>query len=82
MIRKNGWILTRTSGKHFIYTKNGESYPVPHHGSKEVPTGTEKENQKGNGTALITANNYYYDETKSDSCNYRKVTRYFFRLFN
>lgn len=39
MIRKAGWKHVRTSGSHRIYEKNGRTFPVPFHGSKEVGKG-------------------------------------------
>lgn len=35
IIKKNGWTLVRIS-KHYIYEKDGRTYPVPFHGSKEM----------------------------------------------
>lgn len=40
-ILSNGWRVVRQSGSHIIYEKDGRRYPVPLHGSKEVPTGME-----------------------------------------
>lgn len=34
-IKKNGWKRIRTEGSHYIYEKNGHTYPVPFHGAKE-----------------------------------------------
>ncbi|ETK01038.1 hypothetical protein T230_12870 [Tannerella sp. oral taxon BU063 isolate Cell 1/3] len=39
LIVKNGWMLLRVSGSHYIYEKEGRTYPVPFHGSKEMGTG-------------------------------------------
>lgn len=41
LIKKNGWQHIRTSGSHYIYEKNGRTYPVPFHGSKEIGKGLE-----------------------------------------
>ena len=41
-IRKNGWSHIRTDGSHYIYEKDGRTYPVPYHGSKEIGKGLEK----------------------------------------
>lgn len=38
-VKKAGWELIRTEGSHYIYSKDGKSYPVPFHGSKEVGRG-------------------------------------------
>jgi len=38
-IKKAGWIHIRTEGSHYIYEKDGKTYPVPFHGPKEVGTG-------------------------------------------
>lgn len=42
MVKKGGWLHIRTDGSHYIYAKNGKTYPVPFHGSKEVGKGLEK----------------------------------------
>jgi len=42
MIKKNGWNHLRTKGSHYIYEKDGRTYPVPFHGKHEVGTGIEK----------------------------------------
>ena len=36
LLRKNGWIHIRTRGSHYIYEKDGKSYPIPYQGSKEI----------------------------------------------
>ncbi len=36
MVKKNGWVLIRTAGSHYIYEKDGRTYPVPFHGTKEI----------------------------------------------
>jgi len=41
LINKNGWKHIRTSGSYYIYEKDGEIYPVPYHGAKEVKKGLE-----------------------------------------
>ena len=38
-IRKNGWVLIRTAGSHYIYEKDGRTYTAPFHGAKEMGTG-------------------------------------------
>lgn len=39
-LRKQGWILDRVSGSHYIMIKeNKRSIPVPVHGKKELPKG-------------------------------------------
>ncbi|RYZ84514.1 MAG: addiction module toxin, HicA family [Moraxellaceae bacterium] len=38
-IKQNGWHHIRTDGSHYIYEKNGRTYPVPYHGAKEVGKG-------------------------------------------
>ena len=42
LIKKNGWKLLRVKGSHYIYEKNGKTYPAPYHGSGEVGKGIEK----------------------------------------
>jgi mRNA interferase HicA len=41
LIRRNGWQHIRTSGSHYIYEKDGKTYPVPYHGMKEMGKGIE-----------------------------------------
>ncbi|SDE69394.1 type II toxin-antitoxin system HicA family toxin [Riemerella columbipharyngis] len=41
-IKKNGWVKVRSEGSHYIYEKNGKTYPVPFHGSKEIGEGLRK----------------------------------------
>jgi len=41
LVKKNGWRHIRTSGSHYVYEKDGRTYPVPYHGSKEVKKGIE-----------------------------------------
>jgi mRNA interferase HicA len=42
LVKKNDWLHIRTKGSHYIYEKDGRTYPVPYHGSKEVGKGLEK----------------------------------------
>ena len=42
MIKRNGWRHIRTDGSHYIYEKNGRTYPVPYHGAKEMGEGLRK----------------------------------------
>jgi mRNA interferase HicA len=42
MIRKNGWRFVKAEGSHYIYEKEGRSYPVPFHGAKEIGEGIRK----------------------------------------
>ncbi|MHA4740906.1 type II toxin-antitoxin system HicA family toxin [Dyadobacter sp. MSC1_007] len=42
IIKRNGWVCIRTRGSHYMYLKNGTSYSVPFHASKEVPEGLRK----------------------------------------
>jgi len=46
LIKKNGWKHVRTSGSHYVYEKDGVTYPVPYHGSKEVKKGLELATKK------------------------------------
>lgn len=46
LIRHNGWKHIRTSGSHYIYEKDGRTYPAPYHASDEVPKGTEMKIKK------------------------------------
>ena len=41
-LRKNGWNHIRTSVSHYIYEKDGRTYPIPYHGSKEIGEGLRK----------------------------------------
>ncbi|RRJ87781.1 type II toxin-antitoxin system HicA family toxin [Flavobacterium macacae] len=40
-VKRGGWIHIRTDGSHYIYEKDGKTYPVPYHGAKEVGKGLE-----------------------------------------
>jgi len=42
LIQSRGWRIRRQTGSHVVYEKDGKMYPVPNHGSKEVPKGIEK----------------------------------------
>ena len=37
LIKQKGWLSVRQTGSHVIYEKDGIRYPVPNHGSKEIP---------------------------------------------
>lgn len=41
-IKRNGWSHIRTEGSHYIYEKDGRTYPVPFHGAKEIGEGLRK----------------------------------------
>jgi len=49
LILKNGWRHIRTKGSHYIYEKDGKTYPAPYHGSDEVGKGLEKTIKKEMG---------------------------------
>lgn len=42
LVERNGWIKVRQSGSHIIYRKDGKTYVVPNHGSKEISKGLER----------------------------------------
>ena len=42
IIKRNGWRHIRTEGSHYIYEKNGRTYPVPYHGAIEMGEGLRK----------------------------------------
>lgn len=46
LILKNGWRFVRARGSHYIYEKDGRTYPVPYHSSSEVGKGIEKKIKK------------------------------------
>ena len=46
LIKNNGWHHIRTSGSHYIYEKEGKTYPAPFHGTKEVGKGLEMKIKK------------------------------------
>lgn len=48
-VKKNGWRHIRTEGSHYIYEKDGRTYPVPFHGPKETPEGLRKKMVKEMG---------------------------------
>lgn len=41
LIKKNGWRFVKAEGSHYMYEKNGKTYPVPFHGAKEMGKGLE-----------------------------------------
>ncbi|WP_188982588.1 type II toxin-antitoxin system HicA family toxin [Dyadobacter beijingensis] len=43
IVRRNGWVLARTRGSHYMYIKNGVTYCVPYHSSKEMNEGLRKQ---------------------------------------
>ena len=49
LILKNGWRHIRTTGSHYIYEKDGKTYPAPYHGAKEVGKGIENKIKKEMG---------------------------------
>lgn len=49
LIKRNGWKLIRVKGSHYIYEKDGRTYPAPYHGSDEVGKGIEKAIKKEMG---------------------------------
>ena len=54
IIEKRGWKLTRISGSHHVYTKDGikERIVIPVHGNKEIKTGLLKAILKTAGVSL------------------------------
>jgi len=48
-VKRNGWLLLRTKGSHYIYEKDGKVYPVPYHGAKEIGKGLENKMTKEMG---------------------------------
>jgi mRNA interferase HicA len=49
LIQRHGWKHLRTAGSHYIYEKDGRTYPAPYHGAKEVPKGLELKIKKEMG---------------------------------
>lgn len=49
LIQNQGWKIRRQTGSHVIYEKDGRTYPVPYHGSKEVAKGLELKIKKEMG---------------------------------
>jgi len=49
LVKKNGWQLVKVEGSHYMYEKNGQIYPVPFHGAKELGKGLEKKIRKEMG---------------------------------
>ena len=49
LVRRNGWKFEKAEGSHYIYSKEGRSYPVPFHGSKELGKGLEMKMRKDMG---------------------------------
>lgn len=42
IVRRNGRVLARARGSHYMYIKNGVTYCVPYHSSKEMNEGLRK----------------------------------------
>ncbi len=49
LVKKNGWDYIKAEGSHYIYEKNGRTYPVPYHGAKELGKGLERKMRKEMG---------------------------------
>ena len=41
-IKRNGWRLLYAESNHYIYEKDGISYPVPFDGAKEIGEGLRR----------------------------------------
>ena len=39
LLKKNGWVLDRINGSHYILIKGIKTLSVPVHGNRDVPTG-------------------------------------------
>ncbi len=48
-IGRQGWQVKRQTGSHVIYEKDGRTYPVPYHGSKEIDNDFAKKIKKEMG---------------------------------
>lgn len=46
LVKRNGWVLIKVEGSHYIYEKEGRRYPVPFHGTKELGKGLKKKMRK------------------------------------
>ncbi|MEO8712969.1 MAG: type II toxin-antitoxin system HicA family toxin [Parafilimonas sp.] len=46
LVKKNGWRFIKAEGSHYIYEKDGQTYPVPFHGAKELGKGLENKMRK------------------------------------
>ena len=49
IVERNGWKRKRQTGSHIVFEKDGKSYPVPNHGSKEIPRPEELKIKKKMG---------------------------------
>jgi mRNA interferase HicA len=49
LVKRNGWVLLRVEGSHYIYEKGDKKYSVPFHGPKEVGRGLETKIKKEMG---------------------------------
>lgn len=49
LVLRNGWLVRRQRGSHVIYEKEGRTYPVPDHGSKEISKPVELKIKKEMG---------------------------------
>ena len=55
VLRKNGWVLTRTVGSHcqFQHTSSGRMVTVPKHKNADIPKGTLHAIEKSTGLHLL-----------------------------
>ena len=51
VLEAHGWTLMRKSSSHFVYDRPGalRSIPVPVHGNRDLPTGTQHKIMKQAG---------------------------------
>jgi len=55
LLRKNGWVLTRTTGSHFQYKHIDIIYiaTVPNHGKKDISIGVIRSLEKVTGLSFL-----------------------------
>ena len=51
-LQKDGWIIDRIQGSHYILVKGDKTISVPVHGSKDLPIGTLNKILKDAGVKL------------------------------
>ena len=47
-----GYKVVRQKGSHFIFSNGEQTFPVPHHGSKDISPGIEKQLLKILGVSI------------------------------
>jgi predicted RNA binding protein YcfA (HicA-like mRNA interferase family) len=52
-LMQNGWSLVRVNGSHHMLQKDGQTVPVPVHGSRDLGAGLIRRIEKQTGVKLL-----------------------------